>query len=75
MASNQGIEERLKAAIADRYRIEREIGSGGMATVYLAENPWAPIASSFRPQHAQDSNLGAMHQRRCHLSEVTRRAK
>jgi len=29
-------EERLKAALADRYRIEREIGSGGMATVYLA---------------------------------------
>ncbi len=29
-------EERLKAALADRYLIEREIGSGGMATVYLA---------------------------------------
>ena len=29
-------EERLKAALADRYAIEREIGSGGMATVYLA---------------------------------------
>jgi hypothetical protein len=24
-------EERLKAALADRYQIEREIGSGGMA--------------------------------------------
>jgi serine/threonine-protein kinase len=31
-------EERLKAALADRYRIEREVGSGGMATVYLAED-------------------------------------
>jgi Tol biopolymer transport system component len=30
--------ERLKAALGDRYRIEREIGSGGMATVYLAED-------------------------------------
>jgi serine/threonine protein kinase len=30
--------ERLQAALADRYRIEREIGSGGMATVYLAED-------------------------------------
>jgi serine/threonine-protein kinase len=31
-------EERLKAALANRYRIESEIGSGGMATVYLAED-------------------------------------
>ena len=30
--------ERLTAALADRYTIEREIGSGGMATVYLAED-------------------------------------
>ena len=29
---------RLSAAIADRYTIEREIGAGGMATVYLAED-------------------------------------
>jgi len=30
--------DRLKKALADRYDIEREIGSGGMATVYLAED-------------------------------------
>jgi serine/threonine-protein kinase len=30
--------EHLKAALADRYTIERELGSGGMATVYLAED-------------------------------------
>ena len=30
--------ERLKAALAGRYEIEREIGAGGMATVYLARD-------------------------------------
>ena len=30
------VAERLSTALADRYRIERELGAGGMATVYLA---------------------------------------
>ncbi len=30
--------ERLRAAVADRYAVERELGAGGMATVYLAED-------------------------------------
>ena len=34
---NNGL-DRLTAALADRYRIERELGAGGMATVYLAQD-------------------------------------
>jgi serine/threonine-protein kinase len=30
--------DRLKSALADRYRIERRLSEGGMATVYLAED-------------------------------------
>jgi len=30
--------DKLSKALSDRYRIEREIGSGGMATVYLAHD-------------------------------------
>jgi serine/threonine-protein kinase len=30
--------ERLTTALADRYRVDRELGAGGMATVYLAHD-------------------------------------
>ena len=30
--------ERLGTALVDRYRVERELGAGGMATVYLAQD-------------------------------------
>ena len=30
--------ERLKTALADRYAVESEIGRGGMAKVFLAED-------------------------------------
>ena len=32
------LQSRLQVALADRYRIERELGAGGMATVYLARD-------------------------------------
>ena len=40
--------DRLRAALADRYRLERELGRGGMATVYLAARP--PARPPGRPQ-------------------------
>jgi serine/threonine protein kinase len=30
--------QRLRSALGDRYALEREIGAGGMATVYLARD-------------------------------------
>jgi len=30
---------RLKEAMAGRYTLERELGAGGMVTVYLAHDP------------------------------------
>lgn len=32
------IPARLTTALSERYRIERELGAGGMATVYLAHD-------------------------------------
>ncbi len=33
-----GVVERLNAVLAGRYALEHELGAGGMATVYLAED-------------------------------------
>ena len=35
---SEGHTERLEAALYGKYRIERELGEGRMATVYLAED-------------------------------------
>jgi len=34
----QSLRDRLQDALAGRYTFERELGHGGMATVYLAED-------------------------------------
>jgi len=36
--SNDDVLTRLTTSLADRYRIERELGAGGMATVFLAHD-------------------------------------
>ena len=35
---SEPIDDRLAAALAGRYTLERELGAGGMATVYLAHD-------------------------------------
>ena len=38
MIVTDAVSETLRAAFADRYDVERELGHGGMATVYLARD-------------------------------------
>ena len=48
------IGERLAAALADRYTIERELGQGGMSTVYLAmdlKHQRIPSAATLGSRH------------------------
>jgi serine/threonine protein kinase len=45
--------DHLKAALSRRYRIERELGSGGMATVYLAEEPQHSRLVALKVLHPQ----------------------
>ena len=50
--------ERLKAALADRYAIERELGSGGIATVYIphdVKHDRKVAIKVLRPELARDA--------------------
>jgi hypothetical protein len=51
--------ERLRAALADRYRIEREIGRSGTATVYLAEDELVARGKGEEPVHLVDAKARA----------------
>lgn len=44
---------RLKAALADRFRIDRELGRGGMATVFLAQDLRQERPVALKVIHAQ----------------------
>src|SRR5207237_8465072 len=44
--------DRLKEALADRYTLERELGAGGMATVYLAHDVRHTRKVAIRVMHA-----------------------
>ena len=66
--------DRLTAALADRYRLERELGQGGMATVYLAED--VKHRREFRTQHLYGDPafvlevLGEVHRGHAALTEL-----
>jgi serine/threonine-protein kinase len=38
MTAGDGLAARLTASLADCYHVERELGKGGMATVFLARD-------------------------------------
>lgn len=45
----------LTSALADRYRIERELGQGGMATGYLAEDVRHHRKVAIKVLHPEDA--------------------
>jgi len=47
--SNDDVLTRLTTALADRYRIDRELGAGGMAIVFRARPSFARVCSTARP--------------------------
>jgi serine/threonine-protein kinase len=66
------LSERLASALADRYRIERELGAGGMATVYLAHDAKHDRAVALK---VLQSEIAAMLGRERFLREIRLAAK
>ncbi len=55
--SHDQLAEPLESSLSDRYRIERELGAGGMATVYLAEDVKHHRKVAIKVLHAELSAL------------------
>ncbi|HET7552810.1 MAG TPA: hypothetical protein VFK04_16065 [Gemmatimonadaceae bacterium] len=51
--------ELFLAAVEDRYRIERELGAGGMATVYLATELKHERQVASRPTRSRSGHRSA----------------
>jgi eukaryotic-like serine/threonine-protein kinase len=51
------VPDRLGTALADRYTIERELGAGGMATVYLAHDIKHDRDVAIKVLHPDPANL------------------
>ncbi len=58
---------RLQAVLADRYAIERELGHGGMAVVFLASRrKWLPLGFRCGKRSYQEPEyVNRRHQRCC----------
>jgi serine/threonine-protein kinase len=52
------LSERLRIALADRYAIEREIGRGGMATVFLAKDLRHGRSVAMKVLHPELASIG-----------------
>ena len=52
--------ERLRAALTDRYEVEREIGRGGMGTVFLARDPRLKRAVAIKALRPEDYTAVAL---------------
>ena len=63
--------DRLAAALAERYRIERELGEGGMATVFLAEDLKHDRKVTLKDERHPLRAVGAFVRARCRSARGT----